>query len=97
MKKEIKERDVLAYLKKRVKALGGEVRRVKWIGRNFAPDVRVWIPGELAFWVETKRRKGRLAIMQEREHRKMEGYGERVEVWYTIEQLDFELNILVRR
>ncbi len=38
------ERDVEEYLVKRVKALGGEVRKVKWIGRNGAPDRVVMLP-----------------------------------------------------
>lgn len=38
------ERDVEKYLIKRVKALGGEVRKVKWIGRNSAPDRVVMLP-----------------------------------------------------
>jgi hypothetical protein len=33
-----------ALLKKRVKAYGGEVRAMKWIGRSNAPDVLVLFP-----------------------------------------------------
>lgn len=37
------ERDVEAHLVKRVKALGGEVRKVQWVGRSGAPDrVVMW-------------------------------------------------------
>lgn len=39
------EGEVKAYLKERIKALGGEVRFIKWIGRNNAPDCRVMFPG----------------------------------------------------
>ena len=39
------ERDIENYLIKRVKALGGEVRKVQWIGRNSAPDRLVMLPG----------------------------------------------------
>lgn len=38
------EREVEAYLVKCVKALGGEVRKVKWIGRRNAPDRLVMLP-----------------------------------------------------
>ena len=38
------ERDVEDYLVKRVKAMGGEVRKVKWIGRRGAPDRLVMLP-----------------------------------------------------
>ena len=40
----IRESDVEKYLVKRVKALGGEVRKVKWIGRDGAPDRLVMLP-----------------------------------------------------
>lgn len=38
------EREVEAYLKKRVEALGGEVRKVQWVGRKNAPDRLVMLP-----------------------------------------------------
>lgn len=34
----MRERDIERYLVKRVKELGGEVRKVQWIGRRGAPD-----------------------------------------------------------
>lgn len=40
----MRERDIEKYLVERVKALGGEVRKVKWIGRNGAPDRLVMLP-----------------------------------------------------
>lgn len=40
----MRERDIEAYLVERVKAMGGEVRKVKWIGRNSAPDRLVMLP-----------------------------------------------------
>ena len=56
------------HLVKRVKALGGEVRKVAWIGRKSAPDRLVMLPGRppkkgyydivfyptLTVWVELK-------------------------------------------
>lgn len=38
------ERDIEAYLVKRVKAMGGEVRKVVWQGRVSAPDRLVMLP-----------------------------------------------------
>lgn len=38
------ERDIEARLVKRVRELGGEVRKVKWIGRRGAPDRLVMLP-----------------------------------------------------
>lgn len=64
------ERDVEAYLVKRVEELGGEVRKVAWVGRRGAPDRLVMLPfaametvrdGKLVpgrpntIWVELKR------------------------------------------
>lgn len=71
--KALRERDIEAELVKRVKALGGEVRKVKWIGRNGAPDRLVMLPygvdwaargwphrGGVVLWIELKR-PGKLA------------------------------------
>lgn len=40
----MRESDIEKYLVARVKALGGEVRKVKWIGRRGAPDRIVMLP-----------------------------------------------------
>jgi hypothetical protein len=40
----MRERDIEDYLVKRVNAMGGEVRKVKWIGRRGAPDRLVMLP-----------------------------------------------------
>ena len=40
----MKERDIEKYLVQRVKALGGEVRKVQWVGRAGAPDRLVMTP-----------------------------------------------------
>lgn len=62
----IHERDVEAYLVKRVKELGGECRKVTWQGRSSAPDRLVMLPRRQserslsgvmraeAFWIELK-------------------------------------------
>jgi hypothetical protein len=43
------ERDIEDYLVKRVEAMGGEVRKVQWIGRNSAPDRLVMLPVAQAY------------------------------------------------
>lgn len=43
-KRWLKERDIEAYLNKRVKELGGESRKVRWVGRSSAPDRIVMLP-----------------------------------------------------
>ena len=40
----MRERDIEAHLVKRVKELGGEVRKVQWVGRIGAPDRLVMLP-----------------------------------------------------
>lgn len=42
----MKERDIEKHLVKRVKQLGGEVRKVQWIGRVGAPDRLVMRPAK---------------------------------------------------
>lgn len=42
----MREADIEKYLVKRVKALGGEVRKVQWVGRRNAPDRLVMLPEE---------------------------------------------------
>ena len=39
------ERDIEGYLLNRIRLLKGEIRKVRWIGRRFAPDRMAWIPG----------------------------------------------------
>lgn len=61
----MRESDIEKYLLKRVWELGGEVRKVKWIGRAGAPDRFVMLPEirtngpagvivATGFWVELK-------------------------------------------
>lgn len=40
----MRERDIERHLVKRVKELGGEVRKVAWVGRRDAPDRFVMLP-----------------------------------------------------
>ncbi len=40
----MRESDIEKHLVKRVKTLGGEVRKVQWIGRRGAPDRLVMLP-----------------------------------------------------
>jgi hypothetical protein len=40
----MRESVIEKYLVKQVKAVGGEVRKVQWIGRNSAPDRVVMLP-----------------------------------------------------
>ena len=92
----MRESEIESYLVKRVKEVGGECRKVKWLGRNGAPDRLVMLPrGETAIWnnwnttiwVELKT-EGLAALFphtpherqQHREHERMRAMGQRVEV-----------------
>lgn len=89
------EREIEGYLVRRVKELGGEVRKVKWIGRKSAPDRLVMLPDRPAFWVELKA-PGKAATFpasaheraQHREHERMRRMCQRVEVVDSFEAVD---------
>lgn len=40
-----RERDIENYLRREVRRLGGEIRKLRWIGRRGAPDNLVWVQG----------------------------------------------------
>lgn len=83
----MKERDIEEYLVKRVKALGGEVRKVKWLGRHGAPDRVVMLPGLLS-WVELKAPGEKAKPHQVREHERMRKMGQMVVVIDSMELVD---------
>lgn len=99
----MRERDVEDYLVERVKALGGEVRKVKWIGRHGAPDRLVMLPPKTeecpqygsvsrgdsrTIWVELKAPGEKVKPHQQREHERMRKMGQRVEVVDSFERVD---------
>ena len=75
------------YLVSKVKALGGEVRKVKWIGRRGAPDRLVMLP-DATMWVELKAPGQKPKPHQAREHDRMRRMGQRVEVVDSVEQVN---------
>lgn len=84
------------HLVKRVKALGGEVRKVQWIGRNGAPDRLVMLPDSgpgngvfnNSWWVELKATGKLVDEHQAREHERMRKMGQRVVVIDSIEAVE---------
>lgn len=50
----MKEHTVEEHLVKRVRELGGEIRKVKWIGRRGAPDRLVMLPWTAFLCTDTK-------------------------------------------
>jgi hypothetical protein len=81
------------HLVKRVKELGGEVRKVQWIGRRGAPDRLVMLPYEkvifnTAIWIELKATGIKPEPHQLREHARMRAMGQRVVVIDSIEGVE---------
>lgn len=100
--RELRERDIEKHLVKRVKELGGEVRKVQWIGRRGAPDRLVMLPERVvrlnehttyrhkpcSLWVELKAPGVAPESYQVREHERMRKLGQRVEVIDSIEGVE---------
>lgn len=100
----MRESEIEAHLVKRVKELGGECRKVKWVGRTGAPDRLVMLSyatmdyvdlkGRLhsgrpcAIWVELKAPGQKAKPHQLREHERMRAMGQRVVVIDSIEGVE---------
>ena len=94
------ELDIELYLCDAVKALGGEVRKVQWVGRRGAPDRLVMLPREAyvdgahcCLWVELKAPGEKAKPHQAREHERMRKMGQHVEVIDSFEGVDELLGI----
>ena len=94
----MRESQIEKHLINRVVELGGEVRKVKWIGRRGAPDRLVMLPAQAEFWrhdirdraiwVELKAPGEKPEPHQAREHERMRRMGQRVEVIDSIEGVE---------
>lgn len=92
----MKESVIEKHLVKRVKELGGEVRKVQWIGRRGAPDRLVMLPHDPTYniphgasvWVELKAPGVSPEPYQLREHERMRKMGLCVEVIDSIEGVE---------
>ena len=93
----LRESDIEKYLVKMAKSLGGEVRKVKWIGRRGAPDRIVMMPGRATMltirkpqtiWIELKAPGVAPEPHQLREHKRMRDMGQHVEVVDSYERVD---------
>ena len=83
----MRESKVEAHLVAVVRAIGGEIRKAKWIGHNGCPDRFVMISGQ-QIWVELKAPGLKAEAHQEREHNKMRSMGCTVVVLDTTEKID---------
>lgn len=98
----MREALIEAYCVAQVKLLGGEVRKVKWIGRKHAPDRLVMLPlrpckggpsgilltADTTIWAEFKATGVLPEEGQLREHARMRKMGQRVEVVDSFERVD---------
>jgi len=92
----MRERDIERHLVERVKALGGEVRKVVWQGRRGAPDRLVMLPfdarafksQDFTIWIELKASGVKPEAYQLREHERMRKMGQRVVVIDSIEGVE---------
>lgn len=100
----MKESDIEKYLTQQVEALGGECRKVQWVGRKYAPDRLVMLPlcgrygrngTRTTLWVELKNPETIKTFPanahergQAREHQRMRDLGQRVVVIGTHDQVD---------
>lgn len=77
----------------RIKELGGEVRKVRWVGRRHAPDRVAMFRGVTA-WVELKATGEKARPRQAAEHQRMRDMGQVVIVIDSLEGIDehFPLN-----
>lgn len=97
------EAKIEKYLCRRVKEQGGEVRKVRWVGRRGAPDRLVMLPGKehfahpdfppllrppLTVYVELKAPGKTPEAHQLREHERLRRYGQRVEIVDSIAGVD---------
>ena len=85
------ERDIEKYFVAEVQRLGGEVRKLKWIGRANAPDRVVLLHG--VYFVELKRPGEKPRPAQAREFARMACQGVPVHVLSTFD----EVNEFVKR
>jgi hypothetical protein len=91
---DLRESVIEKHLVKRVKELGGEVRKVQWIGRRGAPDRLVMLPAGFrlalpnTIWVELKATGVKPETHQLREHERMRAMGQRVVVIDSIEGVE---------
>ena len=82
------EGEIEAHLKKRVEQLGGEIRKLAWVGRRGAPDRMVWWPGPVLAFVEVKAPGGRVSVLQEREMARLSEAGFIVAVVWSKEDVN---------
>ena len=83
----MRERQIERYLIRKVKEKGGEVRKLKYIGRRGAVDRLVLLPGRF-FMIELKRPGLTAEAHQAREHARLRASGIVTYVLDSFESID---------
>lgn len=83
----MRENQIEKHLHDRVKALGGDYRRLAWIGRSQAPDDLIMLAGKHCL-VECKKPKEKARPGQAREHDRLRAAGFEVHVVSTTAEID---------
>jgi len=89
----MRESKIEQYLIDAVASLGGETRKVQWIGRNGAPDRVVWLPDGRQLWIELKQFGKTPSPVQLREHARMARCGQHVHVVDSIDAVEKVLGV----
>lgn len=89
----MRESEIEQHLVDTVQFLGGEIRKVQWIGRNGAPDRLVMLPDGRLLWLELKAPGKTPSPVQLREHAKMARCGQHVHVVDSMEGVDEVLGL----
>ena len=85
----VREREVEAYMRRRVEEQGGRFEKFLPDLDSGMPDRILMLPGGVLVWVETKKPKGgRVGKLQRVQHDRLRRLGQRVEVVWTKEQAD---------
>lgn len=84
----MREAKVESHLRKRWLAIGGEVRKVRWLCRRGAPDRLLMLPDGRLWWVELKAPNKDAEDHQAREHTRLWKMGQKVLVLDSIEAVD---------
>lgn len=88
MKFSVTEREIEAYLVKKVKAMGGIAYKFTSPGRTGVPDRIVVLPNGVLAFVEVKKSSGKLSARQISEIMLLQKLGHWVEVVFSKEQVD---------
>jgi hypothetical protein len=88
----VRESDIEAYFCRRVKELGGEFRKLRWIGRRGAMDRYAKLPGKPTLLAEIKAPGQYPEPHQVREIMRLRKVGQWVEVIDSFERVDEVLN-----